>query len=191
MAFSSILYLPFRCKVSRVWHNYLNFVRPAVLNRLQRLTSYFYGALGLYLSQLFAVNVLCWGAQAGLAVAIDRNHPNAAAELQHDLRVHVIYTLGLLCDSLFGVPSNFTTLWPYWLILLTTFNFGPYEKPIAMEPVLWIDNLLSSMWDQVIRPIPTYHRPGPFDPLIQTVSGIRRRCCFRNRQTMMPFVVYC
>lgn len=72
---------------------------------LQPEFSFFYGAIAFYLSKLFAVYVLCHCAYYGALL----NNSNAAG-LQHHLRVLVMYSLGLLCDSLFGIPSRYSSL---------------------------------------------------------------------------------
>lgn len=147
-------------------------------NKQQRCTSFFYKTLALYLSKLFAVYVLCQGAYWG---AFGRNNPSPEV-LQHDLRIHIIYSLGLLCDALFGIPSNFSALWPYWLILFTTFDFGPERQPISWGPLLFADRALSSLWQgAIVAPEMVYGYGGPFYHVIELVS-FRRRCTISPRQ---------
>lgn len=96
---------------------------------------------------------------------------------QHHLRIHIIYSLGLLCDSLFGIPSNFSALWPYWLILFATFDFGPGQRPISLEPLLFVDRALASLWQGTIaKPDLIYGHGGPFYHVIDMVSPSRLAC---------------
>lgn len=137
----------------------LNYVLVFVV--LTERFSYFHPVAGLYVSKLFAAYLLF------CIVWAQSTKQKDAFQLQHHLRVFILYTIGLLLDEYLHLPRRLTTLWPYWLMLATTMHYGVHKEPIAHEALIWIDRASTSM----VQYQDLYPRRGsPLDQAVTMVS---------------------
>jgi hypothetical protein len=127
-------------------------------------SSYFHATLGLYLAKLFAAYFLITVTR----VQFSQQGMPSTGQFKHNLRIFILYTTVLLLDEYLSLPRRLTTLWPYWLMLVTTTHLGRYSEPLTHEALIWIDNATtaSSNSHQGLHP----QRGSPLEPLDIMVS---------------------
>jgi hypothetical protein len=72
--------------------------------------------------------------------------------LQHGLRINIIYLVLMGVNRFFDLSSNVSCLWPYWMVVLSTFDYGsPRHIPISAVPFQKIADQIGRAWCSFLR----------------------------------------
>lgn len=145
--------------------------------------------MGLYIAKIYAMIVLV----ACTYLVITRkpkttNEPKSSTktpqtistELQLFLRIHVIYIFLSLIDRFYDLAQNISYLWPYWVVVISTFGAGGVKnggEPFALLPLTLAVRFIAMAGSAFMPSIKSnktdaIHQPEQYGGLVKGVSAL-------------------
>ncbi|KAJ9105797.1 hypothetical protein QFC19_003364 [Naganishia cerealis] len=117
------------------------------------VVAYFYPYIGLYISKVYAMCLLVACTYLAVLRKTERESKTKPSGkeppttlprgVQHFLRIHVIYVFLSLIDRFYDLGNNISCIWPYWVVVISTFAAGGHNEPVAMLPFTWAVRFLA------------------------------------------------